>query len=114
MVFADRRKQAHANQRIATEIKEIVIGSDLLDTKQVRPGRGKVDFNGRLRRGKVSGKLWPLEIGFAVIKEMNRLGIAFDCSHSSNQTCIEGAAASNAVTSATITPRWYRGAGFES
>ena len=34
------------------------------------------------------------DVGFAVIKEMNRLGIAFDCSHSSNQTCIEGAAAS--------------------
>ncbi|MEP5567582.1 MAG: membrane dipeptidase [Halioglobus sp.] len=34
------------------------------------------------------------ELGFSVIKEMNRLGIAFDCSHSSNKTCIEGAAAS--------------------
>jgi membrane dipeptidase len=34
------------------------------------------------------------ELGFAVIKEMNRLGIALDCSHSSNRTCIEGAAAS--------------------
>jgi membrane dipeptidase len=34
------------------------------------------------------------ELGFAVIKEMNRLGIAFDCSHSSNKTCIEGAMAS--------------------
>ena len=34
------------------------------------------------------------KLGFTVIKEMNRLGIAFDCSHSSNKTCIEGAAAS--------------------
>ena len=34
------------------------------------------------------------EVGFAVIKEMNRLGIAVDCSHSSNQTCIEAAVAS--------------------
>jgi membrane dipeptidase len=34
------------------------------------------------------------DVGFAVIKEMNRLGIAVDCSHSSNQTCIEAAVAS--------------------
>jgi membrane dipeptidase len=34
------------------------------------------------------------DIGFKVIKEMNRLGIAVDCSHSSNQTCIEAAIAS--------------------
>ncbi|WP_370979333.1 dipeptidase [Agaribacterium sp. ZY112] len=33
--------------------------------------------------------------GFAVIKEANRLGIALDCSHSSNQTCIEAATASD-------------------
>jgi len=35
-------------------------------------------------------------VGFEVIKQMNRLGIAVDCSHSSNQTCIEAAAASTA------------------
>ena len=34
------------------------------------------------------------DIGFKMIKEMNRLGIAVDCSHSSNQTCIEAAVAS--------------------
>jgi membrane dipeptidase len=34
------------------------------------------------------------DVGFKMIKEMNRLGIAVDCSHSSNQTCIEAAAAS--------------------
>lgn len=33
-------------------------------------------------------------LGEEVIKEMNRLGIAVDCSHSSNQTCIEAAAMS--------------------
>ena len=31
-------------------------------------------------------------LGAVVIKEMNRLGIVVDCSHSSNQTCIEAAA----------------------
>ena len=35
------------------------------------------------------------ELGFRVLKEANRLGIAIDCSHSSNRTCIEAAAASN-------------------
>ena len=33
------------------------------------------------------------DLGEAVIREMNRLGIVVDCSHSSNQTCIEAAAA---------------------
>lgn len=32
------------------------------------------------------------ELGEAVIKEMNRLGIVVDCSHSSNKTCIQAAA----------------------
>ena len=32
------------------------------------------------------------ELGTTVIREMNRLGIVVDCSHSSNQTCIEAAA----------------------
>ena len=32
------------------------------------------------------------ELGEAVVKEANRLGIVVDCSHSSNQTCIEAAA----------------------
>ena len=32
------------------------------------------------------------DLGEEVIKEMNRLGIVVDCSHSSNQTCIETAA----------------------
>lgn len=32
------------------------------------------------------------ELGEAVVKEMNKLGIVVDCSHSSNQTCIEAAA----------------------
>lgn len=31
------------------------------------------------------------ELGEVVIKEMNKLGIVVDCSHSSNQTCIEAA-----------------------
>jgi membrane dipeptidase len=31
------------------------------------------------------------ELGAAAIKEMNRLGMVVDCSHSSNQTCIEAA-----------------------
>lgn len=34
------------------------------------------------------------DLGEKVIKEMNRLGIVVDCSHSSNQTCIETAAIS--------------------
>ncbi|WP_068546417.1 dipeptidase [Thalassotalea crassostreae] len=34
------------------------------------------------------------EAGFAVLKEANRLGIAIDCSHSSNKTCIDAAIAS--------------------
>ena len=34
------------------------------------------------------------EVGFKVLEAANRLGIAIDCSHSSNQTCIEAAAAS--------------------
>jgi membrane dipeptidase len=34
------------------------------------------------------------DVGLKVIEEMNRLGIIVDCSHSSNQTCIEAAAAS--------------------
>jgi membrane dipeptidase len=34
------------------------------------------------------------ELGFKVLKEANRLGISIDCSHSSNLTCIEAAAAS--------------------
>ena len=34
------------------------------------------------------------ELGFEIIKEMNRLGIVVDCSHSSNNTCIEAAMAS--------------------
>ena len=33
-------------------------------------------------------------VGFDVIKEANRLGIALDCSHSSNETCVEAAQAS--------------------
>jgi membrane dipeptidase len=32
------------------------------------------------------------ELGAKVIQEMNRLGIVVDCSHSSDQTCIEAAA----------------------
>ena len=32
------------------------------------------------------------DLGEEVIREMNRLGIVVDCSHSSNQTCIEAAA----------------------
>lgn len=32
------------------------------------------------------------ELGEAIVKEMNKLGIVVDCSHSSNQTCIEAAA----------------------
>ena len=32
------------------------------------------------------------DLGEQVIKEMNRLGIVVDCSHSSNQTCIDAAA----------------------
>ena len=35
------------------------------------------------------------ELGFEFLKEMNRLGIVADCSHSSNRTCIEMAAASS-------------------
>lgn len=35
------------------------------------------------------------DIGFDVIKEANRLGIAIDCSHSSNETCVEAAQASS-------------------
>lgn len=31
------------------------------------------------------------DLGAQVVKEMNRLGIVVDCSHSSNQTCIEAA-----------------------
>jgi membrane dipeptidase len=31
------------------------------------------------------------ELGAKIIKEMNRLGIVVDCSHSSNQTCIDAA-----------------------
>ena len=34
------------------------------------------------------------ELGFKIIEEANRLGISIDCSHSSNKTCIEAAAAS--------------------
>ena len=34
------------------------------------------------------------ELGFDIIREMNRLGIVVDCSHSSNNTCIEMAMAS--------------------
>ena len=34
------------------------------------------------------------ELGFDMIREMNRLGIVVDCSHSSNNTCIEMAMAS--------------------
>lgn len=36
------------------------------------------------------------EAGFHTIKEANRLGIALDCSHSSNETCVEAAQYSNA------------------
>jgi membrane dipeptidase len=32
------------------------------------------------------------DLGAEIVKEMNRLGIVVDCSHSSNQTCIEAAA----------------------
>jgi len=35
------------------------------------------------------------EPGFAVLKKANELGIAIDCSHSSNNTCIEAAIASS-------------------
>jgi membrane dipeptidase len=35
------------------------------------------------------------ELGFEILKEMNRLGIVADCSHASNRTCIEMAAASS-------------------
>lgn len=35
------------------------------------------------------------ELGFKVLREANRLGIAIDCSHSSNLTCVEAAAASS-------------------
>ncbi|MEH6611613.1 MAG: membrane dipeptidase [Halioglobus sp.] len=35
------------------------------------------------------------EPGFAVLKKANELGIAIDCSHSSNKTCIEAAIASS-------------------
>ena len=35
------------------------------------------------------------ELEFDIIKEMNRLGIVLDCSHSSNNTCIEMAMASS-------------------
>lgn len=34
------------------------------------------------------------DVGFDVIKEANRLGIILDCSHSSNETCVEAAQAS--------------------
>ena len=34
------------------------------------------------------------KLGFAVLKKSNELGIAIDCSHSSNKTCIEAAIAS--------------------
>ncbi|MEP1200700.1 dipeptidase [Tateyamaria sp.] len=34
------------------------------------------------------------ELGFDAIREMNRLGIVIDCSHSANQTCIDAAVAS--------------------
>ena len=41
----DLRKQAHADQRVAAERKEVVVGVDLIDTEQILPPAGECRLN---------------------------------------------------------------------